>query len=124
MARTYQADMSRLRSLSQIGSALIDYALSLTPNNELRGGYALWVPYPSNFFGFRVQRRVQNIRFSVRGTPNEFLILPDLPLSWGRGHAYSEFVLATPNQLYAACSYIRRAHELFRLGRNRFGRAA
>ena len=124
MPRSYQADMSRLRNLSQVGTAAMYYALSLTPNNELRGGYSFWVPYPSNFFAFRVQPRVQNARFSLRGTPNEFLILPELPLSWGRGHAYSEFVLARPDQLYAACSYIRRAEELFRLGRNRFKRAA
>ena len=58
MPRSYQADMSRLRNLSPVGTAVIYYGLSLTPNNELRGGYSFWVPYPSNFFGFRVQPKL------------------------------------------------------------------
>jgi hypothetical protein len=124
MPKSYESDVSRLHDLSDVCKALVKYGLSLMPGNELSGGYGMWVPYPGNHFAFRVQPRVQNIRFSVRGTPNEFVMFPELQLKWGWGRAYSEFVVSRPDQLYAACSYLKRSYELHQLGRNRFGRAA
>ena len=124
MPTSYQDQLGRLYDLSDVGNALIKYALTLIPSNKIQGGYNMWVPYPANHFAFRVQLRVKNIRFSVRGLPGEFEARAELPLKRGWGRAYSEFVVERPDQLLAASSYLARSAELYRLGRHRLGRAA
>jgi len=119
---SYQHLLDELpKDVSVVGGALIIYALSMFSTNTIeRRSYYLWVAYPDNYFAFRVQIRVGNIWFSIRGQPREFQPRPELPIRYGRGSAYSEFVVAAPEQLAAACGYLARAAELYRLGRNRF----
>ena len=122
MFTSYQDGLNALSNEpSIVSAALIAFALSEFPANRIeRRNYYLWVAYPNNYFAFRVQLRLDNTRFSVRGQPGEFQSRPELPLIRGRGGAYTEFVVSRSEQLLAACGYLARAAELYRLGRNRF----
>lgn len=111
-------EMEKLRTLGDIGSALVQYTTTLTEGRFERGG-SEWVYRPANFVVFRMQwKRNQDIVVTLRGIPREFEACKELPLRHGRA-TYSRCTVSDPRHLRAAACYIARAHELWQRGRSR-----
>ena len=73
-------EIGKLRTLRDVGTALVQYTRTLTPGQFQRRGQE-WVYYPANFVVFRVQwKRNQDIVLTLRGTPREFEAFEELPL--------------------------------------------
>jgi hypothetical protein len=112
-------DISKIPRLKNSGLALIDFLESLRPGITFKLKSRRWIP-SENFVAFTVQyARAQNIAISLRGSPKEFVEFNELPLRKGRGGAYTECSLVRANQLAALAMYVRKAHELYNLGRAR-----
>ena len=114
-----EQEISQLNELKHVGLALVQFATSLVEGTSFQEHEHRWVARPNNFVTFEVHwQRARNIALSLRGNPNEFAALPELPLKAGMG-GYSECRITDPKQLHAASSYIARAAELSRRGRTR-----
>jgi len=114
-----QNEMKKLGPLADIGAALVAYAESIADGGKFELSGNRWVVRPNNFVTFEPHyQRALNIAVSLRGNPNEFAKLPELPLKEGMA-GYSECSITQANQLAAAAFYIRRAHELYHRGRSR-----
>lgn len=113
-------EVSKIHKLKNIGLALIDYIESLHPGITFELKSNRWVP-SINFVTLTVQHaRAQNIVISLRGSPTEFIEFDELHLREGMGHgAYTECTLEHANQLPALALHIRRAHEIYKQGRER-----
>ena len=115
---TIYDELAKLRTLSEVGTALAQYASALSDGQFQQRGQE-WVYYRANFVVFRVQwKRSQDIVLTLRGSPAEFDAAEELPLRRARA-TYSRCTVASARQLRAAASYIARAHELWRRGRSR-----
>ena len=113
-------DISKIPKLKNMGLALVDYVESLHPQIQFELKNRRWVP-TENFVTFTVQfAQSQNVVISLRGNINEFIEFEELPLREGMGYgAYSECTLERPNQLPAIAMHIRRAYEIYQMGRTR-----
>ncbi len=112
-------DIAKIPELKNIGLALVEFAVSLFPGTQFEAHGERWVSRPNNFITFEVHRqRTRNITMSLRGNPEEFLALPELPLNAGMA-GYSECKVVSPNQLAAASSYVAHAAKLYQRGRGR-----
>ena len=113
-------DISKIPKLQNMGLALIDYIVSLSPNISFEQKGRRWVP-SENFVTFTIQHaRSENIVISLRGNPKEFIQFEELPLKEGMGHgAYSECIINNPKQLPAIALCIKKAYELYCEGGSR-----
>ena len=116
---TVEDEILKLRFISRIGLALIDFIQSIQPIGNFQFESNSWVYRPNNFVAFDIHyQRANNITLSLRGQPNEFDHYTSLPIYAGRGN-YSRCKIESSNQLDAAAYYIRRALELYNRGRTR-----
>ncbi len=115
-----QNEIDKLANLQIIGKALVEYAGSLISGTEFQAdSQGRYVAKTDNFVTFKVHwQRANNLTVTLRGNPEEFPVLPELPLSRDQA-GYSSFKLKEPNQLCAASLYIRRAAEIYQKGRER-----
>ena len=112
-------EMKNLKYLATTGLALANYSESISNNGKFELSSSRWVIRPNNFVTLQPHwKQTTNIAISLRGNPNEYAKLSELPLKEGMA-GYSECKVTLPNQLAAALFYIRRANELFNRGRNR-----
>jgi hypothetical protein len=112
-------DIATIPELKNIGLALIEFAESLFPDTQFEAEGKRWVARPNNFVTFEVHwQRVRNITMSLRGNPEEFIESDKLPLNAGMA-GYSECKVTSPKQLDVASSYVARAGELYKRGRDR-----
>jgi len=112
-------EVNHLQNINEVAFALIQYARSLEPESDYVPENDRFVLRPANFVTFSVRwKKANNITVSLRGNPNEFEKLPELLIQQDQ-NGYSLFRFEQVNQLFAAASYIRRAHELFERGRQR-----
>ncbi|MCQ8130661.1 hypothetical protein [Methylomonas rivi] len=112
-------ELSNLSELTSIGLALADFCEALAEGGLFERSDARWVMRPNNFVTLEPHwKRVKNIAISLRGKPEEFAPLPELPIKAGMS-GYSECKVESPRQLAAAAFYIRRAHEIYERGRTR-----
>lgn len=118
MPTTLQNELKKIPELEQSALQLVNLAYSLFPNTSLKKKGRRWV-FDPNFVTFQVQHaRARNIAITLRGNPDEFphhsapKLKPDQA-------GYSIFRFSDPSQLSAASDYIKRAAELYKLGRNR-----
>lgn len=112
-------ELNELNEINHCGFALIQYASSL-PEGEviLNNKSGRWVFQP-NYVTFQIHyKRTNNIRISLRGNPNEFQVMEELPLKSGMD-GYSECSFDNPSQMFGAISYIRRAWQIYNKGRIR-----
>lgn len=112
-------DIAKISKLKNLGLALVDFAESLFSGTQFEAHGDRWVARPNNFVTFEVHwARAKNIALSLRGNPDEFVSLPELPLKAGMA-GYSECKISSSRQLAAASSYIARAAELYERGSGR-----
>jgi len=116
---TIEEEILQLKSISNIGLALIDFTKSLYPGHFTRIPTD-WVFKP-NFVAFAIHSKKKNsITLSLRGSPPEFNgSHTSLLIYSGSGRSYSRCIIERPDQLDAAAYYIRRALAIYHLGRNR-----
>jgi hypothetical protein len=119
MSEELKGRIFELSEIEVIGWALVQYANSLSPGSKYKSESARYVLRPDNFVTFSVHsKRANNLTVSLRGKVSEFEIQPELKLQRDQ-NGYCLFKLRKPEQLHAAASYIQRAAELFKRGRQR-----
>jgi hypothetical protein len=120
--RTTNIDAESRSRLEETVAALAEFAASLYPEGKFTKQGNRWVFTPQNFVTFQPLKTRDEVVLTLRGNPIEFLVFQELPLAEYRHQSYSSCVVTSPHQLMAASSYIHRAYQLFRRGRNRIRR--
>jgi len=116
---TIQSEINELGFLSTTGLALVEYAESISNGGKFELNNKRWVIRPNNFVTFEPHwKRTTNIAISLRGNPEEFAELSELPLKEGM-KGYSECTVISSSQLAGATFYIRRAEQLYTRGSTR-----
>ncbi|MCB1433839.1 MAG: hypothetical protein KDK75_15515 [Alphaproteobacteria bacterium] len=119
MLESLLAEVSKLSKIHRVAGGLVEFALSLEPNSELKSEHGRYVVRPKNFVTFSVHSsRTNNLTVTMRGNPSEFEHTAELLVKKDQ-NGYSVFRLEEIGQLAAAANHIKRAHTLFDRGRTR-----
>lgn len=99
-------------------SAAITFIHALEPGTFTKKSHRY--VYDPNFLTLSFHTvRGHHVAVTLRGEVSEFEYYDHLPLKRARGDSYSECIYDSILQLDALLLYIRRAHSLWREGRNR-----
>lgn len=109
---TISEELERIPPLTAVGTALVQFAKSLTSGGFIQKG-KLWVYAPANFVAFSVQHaRAQTIRITFYGNWRHFKESPVLQIERARNTMYCACTIDNPRQLAAAARYIEKAFNL------------
>ena len=113
-----QEDAGKLGECAFGISAAITFIHALEPGTFTKKSHRY--VYDPNFLTFSFHTaRTSHVRVTLRGEVVEFERYAHLPLKSARGDSYSECVYDNILQLDALLLYIKRAHSLWKEGRNR-----